>query len=81
MILDNLPNDLDVIKKKITENSNIREYQNTYYVIKNDKKIGLARYCKENHLTYNNIHPIVINMDLPFHEITETDLLSVLQGA
>ena len=52
MILKYIPNNLDIIKKKITNNNKIRELSNyTYIVCKNGNKIGVSTYCKTHHIS------------------------------
>ena len=77
MILQNIPNELDIIKKKIINNPKIRELQNAHYVLTNNGRIGIATYSKKNKIPYNVIKNVVWNMDLPFNEISEQQLLSL----
>ncbi|TVY09821.1 hypothetical protein [Paenibacillus cremeus] len=51
IILKNIPNGLDVVKKKITENE-ISEEAIYFWVSYNNEKIGLRRFCDENELPY-----------------------------
>lgn len=49
MILRNLPNDLDIVHKKILDNPNIKENKKYRFVIlDDDTKIGLSTYCKKH---------------------------------
>lgn len=52
IILNNLPNNLDVIQYKIINNKKIKEIANYRMVkMKNGSKCGMARFCKINHIT------------------------------
>lgn len=46
MILDNFPNDLDIIHKKILDNNKIKKLCHYRYVLLEDGKIGLGNYCR-----------------------------------
>lgn len=49
MILNNVPNDLDIIHKKILDNDKIKNTANYRFVILEDgTKIGLSTYCKKH---------------------------------
>lgn len=53
IILDNIPNDLDIIKYKITENKMICKPANYIYIIDtNGKNIGLNTYCRSHKISY-----------------------------
>jgi hypothetical protein len=56
MILNNIPNDLDIIKSKITENDKIAEKQFRFYVKYNDEDILLKDFCKTNNYDYKYVH-------------------------
>lgn len=51
IILKNIPNELDVIKKKIT-NNNICAEAIYFWIEYKSEKIGLRRFCDENNLPY-----------------------------
>lgn len=77
IILESIPNNLDIIHKKIIDNKKIRPFRNSYYVLTEKGKIGLATYSKLCHIPYDYLKNIVYNMDLPFNEIEEEVLLSL----
>lgn len=79
MILRNIPNDLDIIKKKITNNDKIKEYRKSLYVITNTEKIGINRYCRAMKINVKIIIPILYSMNLDFNEINEIDLLNIVE--
>ena len=76
IIMSNLPNDLDVIKKKITENNNIRKESSSIYVILNNTKTGLSSYCKSNNFPYVKIRDFLRENEIS--EITDTGLSEIL---
>lgn len=78
IILEHIPNNLDIIKKKIINNTKVRDFKNSRYVICENKKIGLARYCKDHHISYENIKDNVSEITSIFNEIKEVDLLNLL---
>lgn len=51
MILENVPNDLDIVQRKIIQND-IADPAHIIWIETNHQKIGLARYCRRNHLPY-----------------------------
>ena len=77
MILKIFPNDLDIVKKKITNNSHITKAANYTYVILDDKKIGLTTYCRSNGIPYVKTKEIMKENNLS--EIQEADLLQLIQ--
>jgi hypothetical protein len=52
IILKNIPNELDVIRKKITE-KDIDTEANYFWVTYNNEEIGLNRFCRENKIVYS----------------------------
>lgn len=79
MILKNIPNDLDIIKKKITENSKIPQFKNNYYILlPNGEKIELISYCRKNHINDTKIKPIIDNKFYHFNQIPENELLDIV---
>ena len=79
MILRNIHNDLDIIKKKITNNDKIKEYKKSLYVITDTEKIGINRYCRAMKINAKIIIPILYSMNLDFNEINEIDLLNIVE--
>jgi len=55
IILNNIPNDLDIIKYKITNNDNLSNQQKFIMLNIDNKEIKLSDYCKENNLNYKRI--------------------------
>ena len=67
IILNNIPNELDIVHKKILDNSNIKTLQHHRYIITNNNdKIGLGRYCKIKHLNYEYSKNIFDNFNLEY---------------
>ncbi len=52
MILDNTPNELDVVKKKIIDNDSITSEANYNYIDFEGEYIGLSTFCRKNKLNY-----------------------------
>lgn len=52
IILSHIPNQLDIIKKKITEN-NISQAANYFWIEFNGEMIGLNRFCRTNKIPYS----------------------------
>ena len=74
IILRNIPNDLDIIHKKILDNKDIKPLQYCRYIIVNDnEKIGLGRYCKLKHLNYEYSKTIFDNFGKEY--VNEEDFL------
>ena len=76
LILRNLPNDLDIIKKKILNNSNITEANKYVFVITKDNKIGLNTYCRSHKIPYKKAKNITNENNLS--EIEESVLLEFI---
>ena len=68
IILRNIPNDLDIVKKKILLNSHIKKLSNYKYVIVDGDKISLTNYCKK-HKTNN----VEVRALLDFHNYSVID--------
>lgn len=77
MILKNIPNDLDIVKKKILNNNNIRRFKNAFYIIANEKKYGLATYCKAHGYSHDKAKDIVFQLNLDFNELTEAEFITL----
>lgn len=79
IILRNVPNDLDIIHKKILDNDRIKRVQNYRYIIlENNEKIGLGRYCKVHRLDYEYCRDIFDTFNLEY--VGETDFLMKVAG-
>jgi len=52
MILNNIPNELDVVKKKIIDNDSITSETNYNYIDFEGEYIGLSTFCRKNKLNY-----------------------------
>lgn len=77
MILNNLPNDLDIIHKKILDNDKIPSPQKTYrYVLTDHGRISLGEWIHINHKNYNLSKGIMVDMGIL--EIEEGVLLDKL---
>lgn len=63
IILNNIPNKLDIIHKKILYNQNIRNPNNSFYIVTENDRIGLGRYCKINHFDYTKTKNIISNLN------------------
>lgn len=81
MILNNIPNDLDIVKKKITENNKIHPFHNSFYVLlPDDSKIGLHTYCKQKGINYEKIRSIIDSKIYQFNKIKEKDLVDIVEN-
>ena len=77
LIIDTLPNDLDIIKKKVLNNTNINAPAKYIYVITDRNiKIGLSTYCRSNKIPYKKAKEMVDKYH--YTEITEKKLLGLL---
>lgn len=81
IILSQIPNELDIIHKKIIDNDNIKDLCNYRYVVRENGKIGLSSYCRSLHKIhkYEKLRDYVIEMGLD--EIPEDVALQVIQDA
>lgn len=70
IILNNIPNELDVIKKKITEN-NVSKETVIFWVDYRDDQIGLRRFCDENKLPYKTARDYYISGVTEGHSLIE----------
>lgn len=75
MILRNLPNDLDIVHKKILDNPNIKENKKYRFVIlDDDTKIGLSTYCKKHsNCDYEATRQAMADLDVD--RLNERDLV------
>ena len=80
LILKYIPNDLDIVKKKITNNSKIRELANYRYVVSDDFKIGISTYCKKNKIDYESVRDFIVANNIDKAEFTEEEILKIAQG-
>ena len=78
IILNNVPVDLDIVKKKITNNKKIKKSNNSFYIIVDNERIGLGRYCKLNHIKYSTAKKIIDDLILDFRELKESDFLELI---
>lgn len=80
LILKYIPNDLDVVKKKIINNSKIRELANYRYVVSDDSKIGLSTYCKKNRIDYEMVRDFILENHIDKTEFTIDEIVKIVQG-
>lgn len=74
IILNNIPNELDIIYKKILKNNKIKPIKYHRYIItENNEKIGLGTYCKTKHLNHECSKDIFDSFNLEF--VNEKDFL------
>lgn len=73
IMLDKIPNDIDIIKDKII-NKEISEPANYRYVLVKDDQIGLSTYCKRNHIVYEKIREVI---DLDKNIFNEQEILDL----
>lgn len=76
IILNTLPNNLDIVKKKILNNYNITKAAQYVFVISNNEKIGLNTYCRSRKIPYNKAKAITNANNLS--EIKESILLELI---
>ncbi len=78
LILKKLPNDLDIVKKKILNNSNITKAGKYVYVIStNGNKMGLSSYCRSHKIPYKKAKTIIDEGNLT--QIEENILLELVE--
>lgn len=79
MILDILPNSLDIIKKKILENDKIsKPVKYIYVVMQNGEQMGLSTYCRSHGIPYEKTRKYVIEHNIS--RIQEANLLNRLKA-
>lgn len=78
IILDNIPNDLDIIKHKILENHICKEADYTYVITNNDKLVGLNTYCRNNKYIYDKCKNITNTQFIS--KIKEEDFKLLMKG-
>lgn len=78
IILENIPNNLDIIKKKITQNPRIKNEAKYVYIIcgENNKK-GLNTYCRDNGIPYKRAKYIVDLNNIS--KVEETKFLELMK--
>ena len=79
IILNNIPNKLDIIKKKIINNKKILKPANYIYIICSDEKCGLNRYCRNHNIVYKKAKNILKKLNI--NEISENDFLNLITEA
>ncbi len=79
LILKNIPNELDIVHKKIIDNDKIKELCNYRFVLTQNEKIGLSSYCRANKLLhkYDEIRDLYDEISTN-NQITESELLSYI---
>lgn len=80
MILKNIPNDIDIVHKKILDNNKIRKFQQCIYImLPDDKEVGFSTYCKKNHMTddYEELRNLLREREL--YRLTEAELLKIYE--
>lgn len=71
IILRNVPNDLDIINKKILNNDKIKNFRHHRYILVEDQKIGLASFCKLKHIDYDNCKRIFDALNVEYIDQNE----------
>lgn len=66
IILNNIPNNIDIVKKKILENDSIRDLRHHRYIISEDKKIGLRKFCDVYHYSYLKCKDVFDSLNVEF---------------
>lgn len=79
IILFNIPNNLDVVNKKIIKNDKITKPANYIYVVCDEKKCGLNTYCRTHKIPYKKAKNKMEELQLK--EINENDFLNVMGAA
>lgn len=80
MVLENVPNELDIVKKKIVNNKNIREPSDRRYVVVDLKRIGVSTYCKTHNLNYKNVSTAIRSIGQNKIEFTENEIIEMARG-
>lgn len=68
IILKNIPNNLDIIRKKILNNKKIKNLKHYRYILVNGKKIGLASFCKIKHIDYDHCKNMFDTLEVEYIE-------------
>ena len=76
LILQIMPKELDIVKKKILNNTKIPNPAKYVYVISNDEKIGLNSYCRSHNIPYKKAKSITDANNLT--QVEEAVLLNLL---
>lgn len=77
IILKNIPNDLDIIHKKIIDNEKIPIAKNYTWILDNGNKVGLNSFCRENGIAYMKTKQLVD--ELGIKQIERNDFLQLLK--
>lgn len=64
IVLNNIPNNLDIINKKIICNTQIKKKANYVYVYEGKNKVGISTYCKFHNIKYDDLIHKVRKMKL-----------------
>lgn len=63
IILDNIPNNLDIIQYKIIQNDKINQLCNYRMISMNEgNDVGLSKFCKLNHISFKYDYPILCKL-------------------
>lgn len=81
IILNNIPNELDIIKKKITNNNKIKNTQDVFWIITDSGKKGLNNFCRNNKISYLKAKEFVNNLALNYPELTEKEFWKLWKTA
>lgn len=76
IILNNIPNNLDIIKYKILENDINKPANYIFIINKNGDKVGLNTYCRNNGLFYKWCKYVMDKFN--YSEINEKDFLELV---
>lgn len=79
IILSNIPNDLDIVHKKIVDNDKITKPANYIYIVCGDKKYGLNTYCRSHGIPYKKAKNKMDKLELK--EVYENDFLRIMEAA
>lgn len=77
IILRNIPNDLDIIHKKILDNEKIPNAESYIWITDGEKRVGLNNFCRTNGIVYMKAKQLV--NELGIKQIERNDFLELLE--
>ena len=77
IILRNVPNDLDIIHKKILDNEKIPVAENYIWITDGKNRVGLNSFCRANGIVYVKAKRLVNKLGIK--QIERNDFLELLE--
>lgn len=75
IILRNIPNELDIVKYKITENKTCKPADYIYIVLNNGNEVGLNAFCRKNNLSYLRFRNYFVSNNI--NKINEKEIMEL----